>query len=306
MKRAILAFIAWVMVVPTAVAQNAWPGSYPEGPIWIGETLYWAEMYDNRVMAWAGQGDPEPFFQKAECGPTAIAPYRETDLIVLCHLGAALAHLDRNGQLIRMIRATPDGGTLTNPNDASSDGNGGVWFTDPGTFSANANATGKIFHLAPDGMLTRHATGLRYGNGIHTDLANQRLLVSEHLARRVLSYPLTTDGLGSPEVIIELDQLGLDRVRYAEAGPDGLEIGPDGTLWFAEYGAARLLGWQQGKGLVAALQVDAQFVTNIAFGPNGLAAMTGAKDNRYAPFPGATWVFPAEALTNAVITEDAQ
>ena len=83
------------------------------------------------------------------------------------------------------------------------------------------------------------------------------------------------------------------------AGPDGLEIGPDGTLWFAEYGARRLLGWRPGEGLVAALQVDAQYVTNIAFGPNGLAAMTGAKDNRYAPFPGATWVFEAQALIDA-------
>jgi len=61
---------------------------------------------------------------------------------------------------------------------------------------------------------------------------------------------------------------------------------------------------REDKGLVAALQVDAQYVTNIAFGPNGLAAMTGAKDNRFAPFPGATWVFPAQGLTDAVLTED--
>ncbi|MEM9138869.1 MAG: hypothetical protein AAGB15_03485, partial [Pseudomonadota bacterium] len=75
------------------------------------------------------------------------------------------------------------------------------------------------------------------------------------------------------------------------------EIGPEGTLWFAEYGAGRLLGWRQDRGLVAAFEVDAQYVTNIAFGPDGLAAMTGAKDNRYAPFPGATWVFDARQLT---------
>ncbi|MEM7061079.1 MAG: SMP-30/gluconolactonase/LRE family protein [Pseudomonadota bacterium] len=300
MRFATILFAAFVAATPAASAQNAWPGSYPEGPVWIGETLYWAEMYDNRVMAWSG-GEPEPFFQQAECGPTAIARYREDELIVLCHLGAALAHLDRDGKLIHMIRATPDGGRLTNPNDATSDGDGGVWFTDPGVFSSTAPATGEVFHLAPDGELTRHADSLHYGNGVHTDLANRQLLVSEHLARRVLAYPLEPEGLGQPKVIIDLDDLGLDRVRYAEAGPDGLEIGPDGTLWVAEYGAGRLLGWRAGKGLVAALQVDAQFVTNIAFGPNGLAAMTGAKDNRYAPFPGATWVFPAQGLTDAVL-----
>ena len=68
MKRAMLGLVAWLMLAPVAAAQHAWPGSYPEGPVWIGQTLYWAEMYDNRVMAWTGTGEPKPFFQKAECG----------------------------------------------------------------------------------------------------------------------------------------------------------------------------------------------------------------------------------------------
>ena len=297
MIRGLLVAALTLLAFPSQ-AQEAWPGSYPEGPVWIGKTLYWAEMYDNRVMAWDG-GDPSMFFRDGECGPTAIATYRQDELIVLCHIGAALAHLDKKGRLIKFIRKAADGTKLRNPNDASADDKGGVWFSDPGVFSAQAPARGGIYYLSADGTLTRHADGLAYGNGVHVDVPNNRLLVSEHLARRILSYPLTPDGLGTPEVLVNLDDLGLPPVNYPEAGPDGLEIGPDGTLWFAEYGAGRMLGWQPDRGLVAALGVDAEYVTNIAFSPDGLAAMTGAKDNRNAPFPGATWVFQAKHLSDA-------
>lgn len=303
---ALTAVFAVVSASMPVQAQQAWPGNYPEGPTWIDGTLYWAEMYDNRVMAWSG-GDqqPEPFFQQARCGPTAIARYRDDEFIVLCHIGGALAHIDNKGGLIGMINAASDGTNLRDPNDASADGDGGVWFTDPGVFSASAKAEGAVYHLSRDGKVTRHASGLAYGNGVFVDQARRRLLVSEHLARRVLSYPLDKNSLGPAEVLLDLDSLGLPRPSYREAGPDGLEIGPKGTLWFAEYGAGRLLGWQPERGLVAAFEVDAKYVTNIAFGPDGLAALTGAKDNRHAPFPGATWVFDAKPLIDAADSRQA-
>lgn len=298
----ILGFVIAALLAWPAAAQQTWSGSYPEGPVWIGKTLYWAEMYDNRVMTWSGAGAPKPFFQRKGCGPTAIARYREDEIIVLCHIEAALAHLRADGTLIRMIRISKNGHALQDPNDASADGKGGVWFSDPGVFSIIAPRTGAIYHLSPDGELTRHVTGLAYANGVFVDLGTRRLLVSEHLARRVLVYDIRQDDtLGPATTLFHLDDFDLPKPRYREAGPDGLEIGPDGTLWVAEYGAKRLLGWQPGKGLVAALVVDAPYITNIAFGPDGLAAMTGAKNNRVAPFPGATWVFPARALADAII-----
>jgi len=278
-------------------AQQAWAASYPEGPVWIDETLYWAEMTADEVKTWTG-GEPEVAFKRKGCGPTAIARYRQTGFLVLCHLEGAVVWLDADMRLVSVIRATADGIRLRDPNDASADGAGGVWFTDPGRFSRQAPAEGAVYYLSPDGELTRHVTGLAYGNGVHVDRAAGQLLVSEHLARQVLSYPITADGLGAPEVLFRLDDFKLNKPRYPEAGPDGLEIGPDGTLWVAEYGAKRILGWRQDMGLVAAMVVDAPFVTNIAFGPGGLAALTGAKDNRVFPYPGAVWVFKADILSS--------
>jgi sugar lactone lactonase YvrE len=276
---------------------ESWRGSYPEGPVWIGGTLFWAEMGADRVMAWPGSGGdgaPEAFFRHPGCGPTAVARYREDEFLVLCHRDGSLMRVSAGGQALATIREDAEGNRLRNPNDASADGAGGVWLTDPGTFAAAARPAGALYRLAPDGALTRHATGLAYGNGVHVD--GDRLLVSEHLARRVLAYPLAAGGLGRPEVLFELDALGLPRSDYPEAGPDGLEVAPDGTLWVAEYGAGRLLAWHPARGLVAAVAVPAPYVTSIAFGPDGLAAVTGAFVNDRAPLPGGIWVLPAGRL----------
>ena len=285
-----------VLAVPVG-AEDArqwhWQGSYPEGPVWIGGTLFWAEMGADRVMAWSG-GTPRVFLEREGCGPTAVARFAGDEFLVLCHRDGSLMRVDARGEALGTIREDADGNRLRNPNDASADGAGGVWLTDPGTFSAAARPAGALYHLAPDGRLTRHATGLAYGNGVH--VAADRLLVSEHLARRVLAYPLVGGGIGPPEVLVDLDALGLPRPDYPEAGPDGLDVAPDGTLWVAEYGAGRLLGWRPGQGLVAAVPVPAPYVTSIAFGPGGLAAVTGAFVNDRQPLAGGIWVLPADRL----------
>jgi len=281
----LLALVLCLALAGRAQAQQTWPASYPEGPVWIDDTLYWAEMTADRVMAWTG-GTPEIAFHRPGCGPTAVARYRRTDRVVLCHLEGVLVHLDGTGRPIGIIRRTPGGIALRNPNDASADGQGGVWFTDPGTFWAKAKPEGALFHLAPDGRLTRHATGLFYGNGVHVDRAGARVLVSEHLARRVLAFPVIGDGLGPAVAVIALDDLGLARPDLPEAGPDGLEIGPDGLLWVAEYGAGRLFAWAPDGGLRHVVTGLPSLLTNIAFGPGGLMAVTGADSNTRPPYPG--------------------
>ena len=123
------------------------------------------------------------------------------------------------------------------------------------------------------------------------------------VATLVLAYPLADGRLGPAEVLLRLDDLGLAPVDYPEAGPDGLEIAPDGTLWVAEYGAGRLLNWAERRGLIATVAVPAPYVTNIAFGPDGLAAVTGSFVNDRPPLPGAVWVLPGDELATARLPE---
>ena len=283
----------------TAHAQQTFSGFYPEGPAWIGGALYWAEMQSDTVYRLNGT-EKEPFLEERGCGPTAISRYRETDFIVLCHFDASLLHLGPDGKILDRITATADGTRLRNPNDAASDNVGGVWFTDPGRFSAAAKPEGRLYHLSKDGKLTVQAEDLHYGNGVYVDWRQGQLYLSEHLARKVWRFMIDERGLGPRELLVDLNTLDLAKPRYSEAGPDGLELSPDGHLWVAEYGTKRLLGFDAGGKLVAALEVDAPYITNIAFSKDGQAVITGSYTNHEPRNRGGIWLFDSSFLSDAV------
>src|SRR5690606_14568197 len=137
--RALLAaLIAGAAACATAADTTALRASYPEGPLWQGEQLYFAEMRADRVSLYAG-GERRTFFAEPGCGPTALAPYGD-GLLILCHLGGGLVAVDAAGRETRRWRQASDGAPLGNPNDASADGRGGVYFSDPGAFSRAAPA----------------------------------------------------------------------------------------------------------------------------------------------------------------------
>lgn len=258
---------------------------YPEGPLWSGESLYYAEMRADRV-ARSDSGGARTFFHRAGCGPTAIAPYGD-GFLILCHLGGEAVAVDRGGAALRSWDADVAGRPLENPNDATADGAGGVYFTDPGPFTRDARARGRIMHLSSDGVLRSVAGPLRYPNG--AAFHDGALYVSEHLRGRVLRYGVKPGGdLGRADTFVDLS--GLDRssryeIPYALAGPDGLEFGPDGFLYVAIYGEGRLIRISAEGDVVGNIEVTARFLTNVAFGPAGVA-LTGTFDNRAPPYHG--------------------
>ncbi len=260
---------------------------YPEGPLWQGERLYYAEMGADRVSV-IEDGVRRTFFEQRGCGPTAIAVYG-AGFVVMCHQGARVVAVNAAGEETqRWTEVTTTETPLRNPNDASADNQGGVFFTDPGTFAAGAEAEGYVLYLDPDGWIAPVAGPLRYPNGVH--VAGDALYVSEHLARRVLRYDVENySQAGAPEVVIDFSEVHAPsryRGLYPESGPDGLEISADRELYVAMYGEGRLLRLSLEGALLGELQVSPRFVTNVAFGRDGAMAVTGARNNRRAPYRG--------------------
>jgi gluconolactonase len=268
------------------------PALYPEGPLWQGERLYFAEMHADRVMVVAPAGTSAFFVQKG-CGPTAIAPYG-AGFLVLCHLGARVVAVDAAGRELRRWSHDEAGTALTDPNDASADGQGGVYFSDPGPFNRESRPQGSVMHLSASGVLRRVAGPLWYPNGVH--VAGEVLYVSEHLGGRVLRYAIEAPGrLGEARTFFDLARVPRPsryRSPYALAGPDGLEFGPDGNLYVAIYGEGRLLCLSPDGRLLGTTDMPARYLTNIAFGAPGVA-VTGAFDNRTRRSPGEVRILPA-------------
>jgi sugar lactone lactonase YvrE len=282
-----------------APVRTGWDASYPEGPLWVGDRLLYAEMPLDRVMEWkAGRKPAESriLWSEPGCGPTAIAAYRGSGFIVLCHLGGRLVHLDAAGRKVGQLTASTAGEALRNPNDCHTDGRGGVFFTDAGAFMQGAPATGKVFHLAADGSLRRVLDRIYYANGIAVDLAKRRLLVSEHLGGKVWQFDLRDDlSLANRRVFLDLSRyFAREEVDYAETGPDGIEVDREGYVYVPVYGAGRMMVVAP-DGTVSKVPVSVKFVTNIAVS-DGQAVIVGASINDRPPFPGRVELIPRDAL----------
>ncbi len=271
----------------TADAQSI-RASYPEGPLWHDGALYYAEMGADRVSV-VRDGRRTDYFRREGCGPTALAPYGD-GFLVLCHIEGAVVAIDANAN-VRFARDSDDEGhAFRDPNDCYADGNGGVYFSDPGLFSRETRPHGALVHIDAAGHIRRVATDLWYPNGVFVDHARRTLYLSETFRHRVLRYPLQDDGaLGPMEVFFNVESAPADtryRPAYREAGPDGLEIGPDGALYVAIYGEGRFLRIGRDGRYLGEVRARTRYLTNIAFAPGGGAYITGAFENEVPPFPG--------------------
>jgi gluconolactonase len=298
--RAVVLVAAFAFALSARAQERAFTldASYPEGPLYRADgAAFVAEMGADQVSL-VRDGRKRTFFARRDCGPTAIAPYRD-GWAVLCHRAGLVAVVNGDGDEIGVVDDDVDGRRFNDPNDVSADGEGGVYFSDPGAFSRDVPAMGAVVHLSADGVARRVASGLWYPNGVYVDRAHHALFVSETFRRRVLRYPIGPDGsLGQASVFADIDAAA-PRARFAEpyreAGPDGLEIGPDGLLYVAIYGEGRVLAFDAAGRFVRAVPAEVRYVTNIAFDRAGGALIVGAHENTRPPYPGRIAYRPALA-----------
>jgi gluconolactonase len=260
---------------------------YPEGPVIIGAALWYAEMTGDRVTRIAGEARTV-VEMPAGCGPTAIARYGETRLVVLCHRSGGLKILSREGVVVGAIDEDIDGAPLTYPNDAYEDRRGGVYFTSSGAFTARARPAGRVMHLRADGTVRTVARDIVYANGVFVT-SDGVLLVSEHIGHRILRYRIGDDGaLEALGDLADATALGLAPQDDPLVGPDGIEVANDGRVFVAIYGAGKALVLSARGAVVAEITVPFRFLTNIVLDEaRGRAILTGATSNTVLPYAGA-------------------
>lgn len=300
-RAALLALLACLATGPAEAQSGSvivGDAAYPEGPLWHEGALYYAEMTRDRVMRYRDRS-ARVFWSEPGCGPTAIAPYGGVEegrgFVVLCHLGARLAILDEQGGFQRWIEADSAGRPLVDPNDAGADGRGGVYFSDPGRFGPQPEPQGAVLYLASDGTVTRVAEKLRYANGVTLDRRGGRLLVSEHIGRRIWAYPVLGPGrLGPGRILLDLTRyLTEEELGGPLSGPDGLEIDRAGRLFFAVYGTGRLMMLDAAGRLATVARLPEPYITNLSIDQAGRRLfVTAARDNRIRPYPGRVLQIP--------------
>ena len=270
-------------------------GAYPEGLLWHGGRMYFTEMGADRVSVIENGGTRE-FWRDPRCGPTSIAPFGPSGFLVNCHLGHEVVEVSSQGATGRRFRNAADGTLIQNPNASAGDGQGGVFFSDSGIFDLRAPSTGRIYHLSAMGVITEVLGRLKYANGVNFDPAIRTLYVSEHLARRVLSFTLDSrHRIAANRVLVDFAQVPAAKsYAYPLAGPDGIALRP-GVLAVAEYGEGRVHLFDRTGRHLNLLKVSMPFVDTVAWDGAGNLYAGGAFQNTQPPYDGAVVRFaPAQ------------
>src|SRR5262249_31351533 len=128
----------------------------------------------------------------------------------------------------------------------------------------------------------------------------KRLLVSEHLARKVWQFDLRDDlSIANRRLFLDVGRYFTEaEIDYAETGPDGIEVDRDGVVFVPVYGSGHILAVAP-NGTVAKLAVPMKFVTNIAISGTR-AAIVGPFVNDRPPFPGRVELLPRQQLLDLV------
>jgi len=264
--------------------------AYPEGPLVDERRLLFAEMGADQVTEFDLASETRRvFWREKGCGPTSIAPFGD-GYVVLCHLGNRLVFLDDEGRPLSKVTHDDAGAPLYHPNDSHGDGQGGVYFTLSGDFVPQSPAVGVVYHLSREGRARAVAKDLAYANGVLV-VGGHTLFVSEHLAQRVRRYVIGDGGALTPDGFLVGADFWAD-ARDPLRGPDGLAVGPDGSIYIADYGGGRVLAVTFDGHLKEEIKVPAPYVTNMAaLPPSQRLFVTAAMDNRHPSLPGAVYQF---------------
>jgi sugar lactone lactonase YvrE len=306
-RRAVPLVVAALVVAVTAGAIRAGHAAgapldieafYPEGPTADGPDILWAEMSADRVRR-LHDGVVSTAWQRPGCGPTMVKRTATGDYWVLCHLDHRVLRLSRAFATVLDLASDESGRRILYPNDGVVDERGRLFFSSSGPFSLDVPPSGYLMSVDERGHVARLTGPLRYPNGVTIDRAGRRLLVSEHLNRRILSLPL--EGLhppAMPRVFFDFAKQGVPPAEYPLAGPDGLLVTPEGQVVVAEYGAGRIHFISREGRLLRTLPVPMPFVTNLLVHPTEphTLVVVGAFDNTRPPLPGRVISVPLPAL----------
>ncbi len=266
---------------------------YPEGPLWDHGRLLYVEYANDDIKEWDGQ-QARVFWRREHCGADALIHYHGDHLLVACYDANVLVEIDARGREVREFARDSAGNAFSGPNDFAADAHGGVYFSASGVYDLQAPITGTVLHLSADGrQLRKVADTIHYPNGLTLSKDGRQLLVAEMLAGRILSFPVEADGtLGARRVWARLGDLAPPTPNEdGYNGPDGIKLGSDGNYYIAQNGSGRVLVASEQRKLVRLITVPTPYVTNVAFGPNGVDTVfiTGAFEQWKPPYPGAVY-----------------
>ena len=248
---------------PTKVETVATGLQFPEGTVFVGNTLYFVDYGSSDVLRLV-DGTVQKVWHGDGCGANGLAQ-AGSRLLVACYDSGTIAEIALDGRLIDTIRSDDRGLPFLYPNDLAADQKGGVYFT----ASGSETALGKVYYRGADRRVREVASNIHYANGLVVSLDGKRLYLAESAASRLLSYAIGPDaGLSGRKEFVKLEDV------LASAGPqaftpDGVRMDRYGNLFVALYRGGGFAVFSSDGKLIRKVELPALHHSNLAISPDG-------------------------------------
>lgn len=210
------------------------PGNGPEDVVVDPAGHLWTGLEDGRIVRISTDGG-EPKVPKVIANtsgrPLGLHIARDGRVLV-CDSHRGLLALDPASGTLDVLAESVGGRRFKFCSNVTETADGTIYFTESTAdfhfedFTApivEARATGGLYRLDTDGVVTTLADGLYFGNGVTVTADGSALVFAETQARRLSKYWLTGPQAGS------VTPLAVN----LPAMPDNLSTGADGRIWAA-------------------------------------------------------------------------
>lgn len=232
-----------------------------EGPLWHPERgqLFWFDILGKRLLSQSSDGPQEWHFPEL----VSAAGWIDHDTLMIASETALFSFNLVTGAK-RAIASLEGDNPITRSNDGRADPFGGFWI---GTMGKSAEPAAGAIYRYYRGEVRRLYPGISIPNSICFPAHGRFAHFADSAARKVMRVELDADGWpkGEPEVFLDL--------TASTPEPDGAVIDASGTLWLAEWGAARVRAFAPDGTLHHSVSFDAPHTSCPAFGGIDLSTL---------------------------------
>ena len=216
---------------------------FPEGPRWRDDTLWFSDIWDDRVARVSTDGNCVTVTRLEQ--PSGLGWLPDGRLLVVAMGARKLMRLEPTGDLVVHADLSPFADWPCNDMVVAGDGTAYVghfgWDRQHGTTEPRAAS---VLRVQPSGAVDVAADDMLFPNGMAITADGSTLIVAESSGSRVTAFDRGADGsLSNRRIFADFAKHnGHDRLDGHEpVRPDGICLDVDGALWLPDPGGRRLM-----------------------------------------------------------------